>query len=134
MLKYALTVALNYEQVKNHPERTSKIKPFIDQYNWKEIVFPSHKKDCKKFESNNKSIPLSISYVPYNNEEKRHTYKSKYNKEHRNQVILLMIPDDKKWHYPGKTLSPLFIGITSKRKGDFCCLNCLHSYRTENKL
>ena len=69
MIKYALTVALNYEQVKSHPERTSKIKPFIDQYNWKEIVFPSHKKDCKKFESNNKSIALSISYVPYNNEE-----------------------------------------------------------------
>ena len=31
--QYALTVALNYEQVKSHPERISKIKPFIDQYN-----------------------------------------------------------------------------------------------------
>ena len=35
--QYALTVALNYEQIKDHPERISKIKPFIDQYNWKEI-------------------------------------------------------------------------------------------------
>ena len=25
-------------------------------------------------------------------------------------------------------------GITSKHKGDFYCLNCLHSFRTENKL
>ena len=25
-------------------------------------------------------------------------------------------------------------GITSKHKGNFYCLNCLHSYRTENKL
>ena len=32
-----LTVVLNYEQIKDHPERISKIKPFIDQYNWKEI-------------------------------------------------------------------------------------------------
>ena len=24
--------------------------------------------------------------------------------------------------------------ITSKHKGDFLCLNCLHSFRTENKL
>ena len=35
--QYALTVDLNYEQIKDHPERISKIKPFIDQYNWKEI-------------------------------------------------------------------------------------------------
>ena len=28
--QYVLTVALNYEQIKNNPERISKIKPFID--------------------------------------------------------------------------------------------------------
>ena len=31
--QYALTVALNYEQIKKNPQRISKIKPFIDQYN-----------------------------------------------------------------------------------------------------
>ena len=36
--QYALTVALNYEQIKDHPERISKIKPFIDKYNRKEII------------------------------------------------------------------------------------------------
>ena len=56
----ALTVALNHEQIKNNPERISKIKPFIDQYNWNEIDFPSTGKDWKKFESNNKSIALNI--------------------------------------------------------------------------
>ena len=35
--QYALTVALNYQNIKNNPERISKIKPFIDQYNWKEM-------------------------------------------------------------------------------------------------
>ena len=29
--QYALNVALNYEQIKNNPERISKIKLFIDQ-------------------------------------------------------------------------------------------------------
>ena len=52
--QYALTVALNHKQIKNNPKRISKIKPFIDQYNWKEIDFPSHRKDWKNFESNNK--------------------------------------------------------------------------------
>ena len=43
--QYALTAARNYEQIKNNPEKISNIKPFIDQYNWKEIDFPSHSKD-----------------------------------------------------------------------------------------
>ena len=62
--QYALTVALNHKQIKNHPERISNLKPFIDQYNWKGINFPSHKEDWKKFESNNKSIGLHILFVP----------------------------------------------------------------------
>ena len=37
--QYALTVVLNYEEIKKDPQRISKIKPFIDQYNWKEIDF-----------------------------------------------------------------------------------------------
>ena len=28
----------------------------------------------------------------------------------------------------------LLLGITSKHKGNFYCLNCLHSFKTENKL
>ena len=62
--QYALTVPLNYQSIKKDPQRISKIKPFIDQYNWKEINFPSHNKDWKKFELNNKSITLNILYVP----------------------------------------------------------------------
>ena len=48
--QYAITVALNHEKIKNHPERIANIKRFIDQYNWKGINFPSHKKDWKMFE------------------------------------------------------------------------------------
>ena len=33
--QYALTVALNYQNIENNPKRISKIKPFIDQCNWK---------------------------------------------------------------------------------------------------
>ena len=63
-----MLVALNHDQVENHPERISNIKSFINQYSWNKIKFPSHKKDWKKFESNNKSIVLNILYVPYNTE------------------------------------------------------------------
>ena len=133
--QYALTVALNHERIKNNPERMSKIKPFIDQYDWKEIDFPSTGKDWKKFESNNKSIALNILYVPYNTEKIRHAYKSKYNLTRENQVILLMITHGEKWHYLAvKRLSALFRGITGNNNGDFYCLNCFQSCTTKNKL
>ena len=35
--------------LKQHPERISKLKPFINQYNWEDIKFPSDKEDWKKF-------------------------------------------------------------------------------------
>ena len=133
--QYAVTVALNHEQIKNNPERIPKIKPSIDEYNWNKIDFPSHGKDWKKFESNNKSIALNILYVPYNTEKIRHAYKSKYNLTRENQVIYLMITDGEKWHYLAiKRLYALFRGITSKHDGDIYCLNCFQSYTTENKL
>ena len=34
--------------------------------------FPSHKKDWKKCELNNKSIALNVLHVPYNTEKARH--------------------------------------------------------------
>ena len=48
--QYAITAALNHENVQSHPERISNIKPFIYQCNWKEIEFPSYENDFKKFE------------------------------------------------------------------------------------
>ena len=33
--EYALTTALNYQNVESHPERISNLKPFINQYSWK---------------------------------------------------------------------------------------------------
>ena len=85
----------------NHsiPQKLLKIKPFINQYNWKEIDFPSERRGWKKFELNNKSISLNILFVPYNTENIRLAYKSKYKFKRENQVILLMITDNKKWHY-----------------------------------
>ena len=77
----------------------SNIKPFIEQYNWKEIDFPSHKKDWRKFELNNKSIALNVLHVRYNTEKIRNAYKSKYNLKRENEVVLLMITDSKKWYY-----------------------------------
>ena len=45
-----------------------------------------------------------------------------------------MIPNGDKWHYIIiKEFPALLRGITSKYHCDFYCLNCLHSFATENK-
>ena len=132
--QYAVTLALNLDKINKHSQRVSKIKPFIEQYNWKDTDFRSTSKDWKKFELNNE-IALNILYVPHNTKKIEIAYKSKYNLTREKQVILLMISNGENWHYlVVKSLSGLLTGITSNHKEDFYCLNCCHSYRAKNKL
>ena len=86
--------------------------------------------------------------VPHDEIKITPAYKSDYNHTRKNQVVLLMISDDEKWHYtalkseptedgfirPGKSLCRLFRRITSNHDGEFYYLNCLHSFRTGNAL
>ena len=153
--QYSITVALNHQNTENRPERISNIKPFVGKYNWKGIDFPAGIKDWKNFEENNKDVSINILCVPSNNTKTINLiYKSKYNRKRKNQVVLLMITDNKqgdeidKWHYiasksvstdnefnrPIRNLSRLLRGITSNNNGDFYCLGCLHSFRTDNAL
>ena len=128
--QYAATLALNFDNINYHPEKISKIRPFIDQYNWKDIDW----KDWKKIELNNK-VALNILYIPHNTKNIQLAYRSKYNLNYDKQIILLMITDSEKWHYlVVKNLSGLFKRITSNNYGDFYCLNCFHSYRTKSKV
>ena len=133
--QYAATLALNINSIDKHPQRISKIKPFIDNYNWKDINIPAAKKDWNKFEINNKNVALNILYVPFNTKKVEIAYKSKYNLIRDNQIILLMISNGKNWHYLTiKNLSGLLRGISSNHNSDYYCLNCFQSYRTGNKL
>ena len=123
--QYAVTLALNHDKIDRNPQRISKIRPFVDQYNWRDIEFPATSKDWKKFEQNNESRTRKIHIA----------YKSRHNLTREKQVILLMITDGEKWHcLVVKTLSGLFRGVRSNHYGGFYCLNCFHSYSTKNKL
>ena len=146
---YAITVALNHAEIGSHPERISKLVPFISKYNWNSTNFPSQRKDWERFEKDNEDIALNILSEPYEEETIELQYKSKYNRTRKNQVVLLMITDNIKWHYlplkstqtddsfmrPTQNISRLFNKITSTNTtNDYYCLNCFHSCRTENTL
>ena len=131
----ALNDALNYQTIEKHPERISKLKRYINRYNWEGIDFPAGPKEWKKFERNNKTIALNILFIPHNTKTIRVAYRSEYNNKRKKQVILLMITDGKKWHYLAVTnLSALLAKKSSNHDGDFYCFNCFNSYTTKNKL
>ena len=130
--QYPVTLALNLDIIIKDPQSISKIKPFINRYNWKDVDFPPSK-DWRKFELNNKVV-LKILYIPHNTRKIQLAYKSKHNLTRDKQVILLMITNGEKWHYlTVMNLPGLLRGITSTHHGDFYCLSCFRSYRTINK-
>ena len=135
MFSICCNPSIKYYSIDKHNQRISKIKPFINNYQWNDINVPAAKKDWNKFEVNNKNIALNILYVPYNTKKIEIAYKSKYNLIRDNQIILLMISNGENWHYlVVKNLSGLLRGISSNHNSDYYCLNCFQSYRTENKL
>ena len=119
--------ALNYQNIEIHPGRISKLKPYINKYNWEGIDFPAGPKEWIKFEKNNKTIALNVLYIPHNTKTISITYRSEYNNKHKKQVILLMINQGKNCHYLAvANLSALFNRISSNHDGDFYCLNCFN--------
>ena len=132
---YATIASLNHDKIDNHPERISKLKPYINDYNWHCLEFPAQPSNWKKIEENNKSIALKILFVPNGTKDIRLAYKSKYNGKREEKVILPMIGDGEKWyHLAVKNLLRLLRRISSNHVGDNYCLSCFHSYSTPNKL
>ena len=134
--QYSIIAALNYQNVDHHSERISKLKPFIDNYNWDNIDFPVGHKDYSAFEKNKNDIAINILYVPCKTKEIRQVYISKLNKTRNIHANLLMITNGTgNWHYLAiKSISGLLRGVTSKHNGDYYCLNCFQLYTTEKKL
>ena len=56
--------------------------------------FSSQKRDWENFKQNNESIALNVLFSSKDSEEITLLYKSEYNLERENEVLLLMINDD----------------------------------------
>ena len=69
----------------------------MNKHNWKGTNYTSGKDDRKKSENNNPTIAINVWYAK--NEKIYPTYVSKHNLKSEKQIILLMIPNGKGWHY-----------------------------------
>ena len=106
---YSIIDALHHQNISHDPQRITKLKPYISDYNWKDIDFAVGSKEYKIFERNNKDIALNILSVPHNKKE-INIYKSEHNHTREKKVHLLMITDNEgNWHYLTiKSISRLF--------------------------
>ena len=135
-LAYSIVACIHNNEIDHHPDRISKLKPFIKKYNWNDISFPTEQKDWDKFERTNKDIALNILSA-YSTKKKINIVKtSKHNNRRKHKVILLIISDeDNNSHYICvKNLKALCRDVFLNNHGDYYCLNCLHACRTKNKL
>ena len=54
---------LNHEEIKKDLQRITKIKPFVNKYNWEGIHFPSEKDDLRKYGKNNVTVVLNALHA-----------------------------------------------------------------------
>ena len=68
--------AWNYQNIEKDPQRISKLKPYINKYNWEGINFPAVSKEWQKFELKNDTVALNILYVKHNTKDISVVYRS----------------------------------------------------------
>ena len=91
---YAVMVALRYEETESHPEGVSNIKPFINKLNWEGINYSSKLDDWKALEKHNPTNTFDILCIK--EKEIYPAYILNFNSNCEKQIILLMIPNEKK--------------------------------------
>ena len=97
MLSIRYSITLSHEEIRKKSQNITKIKPFINKYNWEGINFPSEKDDCEKFEKNNRKIVLNALYAKKGKMYPAYVLKHILNR--KKQVILLMISNGEGWYY-----------------------------------
>ena len=58
-----MIAALHYEEISDHPERISKLRPFAEQYDWEGLEFPMALNKISKFEKRNPEIAVNVLFV-----------------------------------------------------------------------
>ena len=93
-LQWSIICALNYNEIMK-----KEFENIFKKIKHEDKDFSSHKRDWENFEQNNESIALNVLFSSKDSEEITLLYKSEYNLERENKVLLLMINDDDEKYY-----------------------------------
>ena len=109
-----------------------RLRPYENQYDWKELEFPVSIKKIDKFEKNSPGIAVNVLF---SNKKSQNIYtvrKSKHNVGCKKQINLLMIEDGEETHYTAiKNMPRLLSKLNGKTQHAYhYCMNCLNGFRT----
>ena len=132
--KWAAIEALHHKKIKHHPDGISLLRPYENQYNWKELEFPVSIKKIDKFEKNNPDIAVNVLFSSKKNQNIYTARRSGCNVKCKKQVNLLMIVDGENKHYTAiKSMSRLLKSLNTTQKGAYhFCMNLLNGFRKES--
>ena len=132
---WAIIISMHYDEIGRNHNRMSKLKRYVNNYNWNDINFPTDKRDRDRFEKNNSNIALNIFSAHETDKQLDNIRVSKFNRTRPHKVVLLVITDGEKWHFTSvRNETRLFRGVFSKHHNDYYCFKCRQSYRTDNAL
>ena len=126
--KWAIIAALRWEEIRNNPERISKLKRFEADFDWSGVGFPISFRDIKGFESRNQ-ILLNVLAI-----EDRQIYICRKGGNYEHSINLMLITENNRKHYVAiKSLSRLLSKQNSKHKGkEYFCMDCLQEFIKES--
>ena len=132
---YSLIASALYDEIGRDHNRVSKLKRYMDYFNWNDINFPTQQKDWDLFEENNRDVALNIFSVDKDKRNINNIRVLKFNRNRSHKVVLLMITNGFKWHFTSvKSEIRSFRNVFFSNNGDFYCFNCRQAYRTDKAL
>ncbi|MCE2507635.1 MAG: hypothetical protein J4F36_14440, partial [Nitrosopumilaceae archaeon] len=136
--KWSIITLQHHEEIGNNYYRISKLKPYINRYDWSGLKFPVSIDQIKIFEKNNPDVGVNVLYI---NKQKSKECKgeitilrrSNYNSTHCKIANLLLIREDDNSHYVAiKNLSALLSSLNNDHKRALnYCMNCLQAFNSE---
>ena len=129
--RWAVITALEWTDIKSHPERMSNLRKFPDNYDWSGLKFPVSIKDIGAFETKN-NVSVNVLAVEGRDIYIRRKPQAKPAESNR-EINLLLISEDGRQHYTAiKSLSRLLASKNSKHHGrQHFCTNCLQGFTFE---
>ena len=99
-LQWLIICALNYNEIMK-----KQFENIFKKIKHEDKNFSSHKRNWEIFEQNNESVALNVLLSSKDSEEITLLYKSEYNLERENEVLLLMIngDDNEKYYFAVKS-------------------------------
>ena len=121
-------MALEFPNIKSHPERISNLTKFSNNYDWSGLEFPVSIKDIGVFETNNNILVNALAVEGM----EIYIHRKGWQKGHK--IDLLLVSENGINHYTAiKSLSRLPSRSNSKHHGkQHFCTSCLQSFMLES--